>query len=168
MKIALISAIVLTGLAAGVCLSHSYALDGPSGWLYSLAFDEDTVYAEGYSDEAFRRVRSGMSESAVLDLLRSPLGEVWVYGSTPPAMRSGMVGFSGEVVDHLDKPEGGLATFERLSIGMTKREVLGLIGEPLEKSFIYSKSQHDRSYRVRAVVMAGGSVLRKRSYFYVD
>jgi hypothetical protein len=49
-------------------------LDGYDGWALSLlAMKEDTVYAAGYSDAAFRRVDIGMTEREVAALLQEPL-----------------------------------------------------------------------------------------------
>ncbi len=64
-------------------------LDGYDGWFLSqLALKEDTVYAPGYSDEAFRMVRVGMSQLEVRSLLGEPLD---VYG--PGARRDDVVGW---------------------------------------------------------------------------
>lgn len=158
----LLALVVLLALGAAV---HLYLLDGLEGALLSLAFDEDTVYAESYSDSAFRRITSGISESQLIELLGPPLGEVWIYG--PPG-QSDMVGFSGDHVDHVHEFAGGENNFGKLMEGMSKVEVDKVVGQPLEKSFVYSKSQHDRSYRVRVVILSNGLVERESSYFYVD
>lgn len=61
-------------LAAGVAVFVFQPIDGYGGWVLSVLADkEDTVYATGYSDEAFRRIRPGMSEQEVADLLGAPL-----------------------------------------------------------------------------------------------
>lgn len=49
-------------------------MDGSLGWLASqTAGREDTVYAAGYSDAAFRKVSEGMTEREVAELLGEPL-----------------------------------------------------------------------------------------------
>lgn len=61
-------------VAAGVAIFILLPIDGYGGWVLSfLADKEDTVYASGYSDEGFRRIRPGMSEQEVVDLLGAPL-----------------------------------------------------------------------------------------------
>lgn len=52
---------------------HFWLLDGLDGLLFSLGSDISTVYAPGYSDHAFRRVRVGMSSNEVVALLGPPL-----------------------------------------------------------------------------------------------
>ena len=80
--------------------SHFYPLDGLDGWLIGLTLTEDTVYAAGYSDAAFRQVRVGMTADTVLGILGRPLrvrtdpyalrsrageasDECWAYTLTP-------------------------------------------------------------------------------------
>jgi hypothetical protein len=72
------SALVLAAAAA----VHFRSLDGLDGLLFGLAFTEDTVYAAGYSDSAFRSVRLGMPESEVHSLLGPPL-ERWAITDSP-------------------------------------------------------------------------------------
>ena len=48
------------------------SMDGLRGLL--LAWDDNTVYAAGYSDRAFRQVRSGMGLDDVRGLLGEPVG----------------------------------------------------------------------------------------------
>ena len=52
---------------------HVATLDGLNGFVWSCLFQEDTLYASGYSDHAFRLVRKGMSEAEVRSLLGNPL-----------------------------------------------------------------------------------------------
>jgi hypothetical protein len=61
--------------------------------------------------------------------------------------------------------EGGSAIFRGVAPGMSKRDVLKLIGEPLEKSFVYSQSAGDQSHSVRTIVLEKGVVVRKTAYF---
>lgn len=50
-----------------------YTLDGVCGWFFTPGFADDTEYACGYSDHAFRKVRLGMSADEVLALVGPPL-----------------------------------------------------------------------------------------------
>jgi hypothetical protein len=68
--------------------------------------------------------------------------------------------------------------FWRIRQGMTSREVLDLVGEPLERhrtsgevrteGWRWTRSPHHSSYRIRAVVFKEGRVVEKESIFYVD
>lgn len=91
--------VFLLGLSVLVSL-HAYLLDGLDGWAFGLGLQEDTVYAAGYSDRAFRKVTVGMGSDEVLRLLGEPLrirtdpyalrsragessDECWAYTVTP-------------------------------------------------------------------------------------
>jgi hypothetical protein len=50
-----------------------FPLDGMDGCLIAPLFGEDTEYASGYSTEAFRKLRAGMSKHEVFALLGEPL-----------------------------------------------------------------------------------------------
>jgi hypothetical protein len=72
-KAVLVSSIAGTfGIAASVG-TNAWLIDGIDGWLWSLSLEEDTVYAPGYSDAAFRGIRRGMSVEEVHKLLGPPL-----------------------------------------------------------------------------------------------
>jgi outer membrane protein assembly factor BamE (lipoprotein component of BamABCDE complex) len=139
---------------------HVYSLEGLDGLLFSTFLDEDTVYSAGYRDSDFRAIQRGMTESQVRTLLPAPLGEVWIYDN------QAMVGFSDNRVDHvyLERPMPSLGA----KVGMTKCEVLGVLGEPERKTLTYSRSKHDNSYHVRAVAFRHGKVSARLSECYVD
>lgn len=157
--------LVISLLAFGLVAVHFYLLDGLGGWFYSLAYEADTLFSESYSDSAFRRVYRGMSEADLRALLPNPLGEVWIYsnGST----RAQFVGFSGSTVDHAHLSEGSPSR-KPVREGMKMEDVIRILGEPQKKSFVYSRSRHDMSYRVRTVNLAQGIVQGKKACFYVD
>jgi outer membrane protein assembly factor BamE (lipoprotein component of BamABCDE complex) len=73
--------LVLVGIIS-LSVLHHYLLDGLDGWFFSAVLDfeedEDTVYAPGYTDKGFRRIKRGMTEQEVLNILGVPLGEVWI------------------------------------------------------------------------------------------
>ena len=89
--------VLLAGLAAAVFVTSGmlaidhYLLDGLDGWVFSGRFAEDTAYAAGYSDEAFRTVRLGMTTGDVLARLGPPLWsglrdgarESWRWSQSP-------------------------------------------------------------------------------------
>jgi len=74
-------AAAIVGAGTAVTLP-GYLLDGVDGWVVaSLGSQEDTEYAAGYSDEAFRRVRLGMATPDVMALLGPPLERAWLAGA---------------------------------------------------------------------------------------
>jgi hypothetical protein len=56
------------------------SLDGLGGLVFGLLGEEDTVYAPGYSDRAFRQVEIGMSQQEVLSLLGEPISPFRLTG----------------------------------------------------------------------------------------
>jgi len=52
---------------------HMTTRDGLKGVIADMFFEDSTQYAPGYSDNAFRTVKIGMSESQVYTLLGQPL-----------------------------------------------------------------------------------------------
>jgi len=74
--------------------------------------------------------------------------------------------------------------FESISIGMTERQVLDILGEPLtrwrpyqntnfkdKKHFVglqYSESPSSTHYRLRQIYLDSGIVAEKKNYFYID
>lgn len=165
MKTVVIVILVVCLFSSCLAAVHFYLLDGLDGWFYSMAYEEDTLFSDGYSDSAFRRVYRGMPEAELRALLRTPLGEVWIYSNS--STRIGSVGFSGSTVDHVHVSERSRAR-GAVKTGMKMGDVIRILGEPQKKSFVYSRSRHDQSYRIRTVVLARGTVLEKRAYFYVD
>ena len=64
-------------LAAGGAIYNYIALDNLGGLIFPLFLEEDTEYAPGYSDKAFRKVVDGMTESDVYALLGQPLSTLY-------------------------------------------------------------------------------------------
>jgi hypothetical protein len=75
MKTGSIIVIVIFAMVCFLFAFHFYLLDGLDGFIRSRLFTDDTVYAVGYSDSAFRFVRVGMSKSDVEDLLGPAIDE---------------------------------------------------------------------------------------------
>jgi len=133
-------------------------LDGLAESAFIL-FDDSTVYASGYSDQHFCRLRIGLTRDQVLALLGEPLLETWVYGSEsePPFVYL----VQGLVADGYGDPPG-------LRVGMASSEVQKILGSPKEVSFVYTKRSSDTSYRQRSVGLIDGRVTRISAGVYVD
>ncbi|MCP3062120.1 hypothetical protein LXT21_25360 [Myxococcus sp. K38C18041901] len=66
-----------------LCLYVFRPMDGYVGELASLVFSEDTVFAPGYSAFKFWRIRQGMTEAEVEQLVGLPL-ETWTPRDDEP------------------------------------------------------------------------------------
>jgi len=87
--------LVLVAFIGGLTLLNNYLLDGIHGWFASTVLDfgkdEDTEYAPGYSDQAFRTIKVGMTTQEVLAILGPPLEaaslggtrETWRWSRSP-------------------------------------------------------------------------------------
>jgi hypothetical protein len=68
--------IFVIGLGTSVLVyAHFRTLDGMTGLIFGTLLPEDTVYASGYSDSGFRRIRVGMSRAEVESLVGAPQKE---------------------------------------------------------------------------------------------
>jgi hypothetical protein len=156
--------LTLVAVVAVLGAAHAYSLEGLHGRVFARVMEEDTIYAPGFNDVAFRRVHRGMSEADVIREVAPPLGEVWFYDDG--SVTGASVGFAGNRVDHADRVAHPLLA--RVAAGATKDDVRKMLGEPREKSFVYSQSKVDKSYHVRAVIFRDGRVTERLSEFYVD
>ena len=134
-------ALALLALVAYDTLS----MDGFRGLL--LAWDDSTVYAAGYSDRAFRRVRPGMGVDEVRGLLGDPVGCRLrlrdAHGRFLPGSK--WLPWSPDCAEQIAADP---ARIERLC---------------------YSDSNpHDSSFRRRDVLIENGTVVRKFTEFYGD
>jgi outer membrane protein assembly factor BamE (lipoprotein component of BamABCDE complex) len=156
--------IVLAATAALAAVVHACSLEGLDGLLFARTVHEDTIYAPGYSDAAFRKIHRSMSEAEVLRLLPSPIGEVWIYSEHGSSLAS--VQFAQNVVD--DVSADGMPRLNAVRVGMTKEQVIALVGAPPAKNLIYTRSKSDSSYHVRVIGLRDAKVTEKISEFYVD
>jgi len=155
--------IVCAGAVAAAVFQY-WSLDGVGGALFSALFRDDTEYASGYSDRTFRRVKHGMSEETVRQLLGSPLVETWMYASVrdPGCF---MVSFEHERVLRSD-----LRGCDELGIrkGMHKAEATARLKELEEIWWHFSRSPAHTHYRVRSLKFLNRHVVEIHSQFYVD
>ena len=154
---------ILLALGALVVASsavHFYLLDGVDGWLMSHGFADDTEYTAGYSDAAFRQVRwSSMTQEQVCHLLGEPFGEVWLYDDEYKVL------FTGAVVEESYGTRPGSSEPRR---GASREVARALAGVPTEVRWMYSRSAHGDSYRMRIVTFRSQRVSHTIHYFYPD
>lgn len=142
-------------------------------FLFALWANRDTsIYAAGYTESGFSKIREGMAFAEVQRLVGAPLSvaanaapEVWFYEQPGAAEKSSETtacapsGSEGEV--EFDS-QATVARFsgkcaERLSLGLTKEDVVHLLGEPsrnrpaLAKTLWYTALGNAGTSRVRVI-----------------
>jgi inner membrane protein len=133
---------------------------------------EDTAYASGFSERAFREVEPGQSEEAVRRLVGEPVQESWLY--LPEGVAAGetavrailpscfVIRFANGVVVSAD--DEAMCTRRGIRTGMSRADVARLAGEPSESCWRYTWSPGRQHHRVRMACFRGarvGSVLRQ-------
>ena len=130
---------------------------------------EDTSYASGFSEEAFRTIKPGESDKEVRRLLGAPVGEGRFYAPRDQPSQSAIetsalslpheclsVRFeAGVVVRALD-----LDACKKVGIetGMSTMDVDQRLGAPSESCWQYSSSPRDAYFRLRMVCFSNGRV----------
>jgi hypothetical protein len=144
---------------------HLRLLDGLDGFILGLFLSEDTRYAEGYSDAAFRRIRKGMTTSQVVSLIGHPIAQSWTYereGRDPLVMffnaEERLRHVSGQDHDRDSVPP----------LGTTSSQVLASLDTPTWIAYRYSESPTDTHYRVRSVIFNKGIVDHTVGQFWWD
>ena len=143
-------------LACGAGILHFVLFDGLDNLIFSLLLKDTTVYAPGYSEQAFKTIRRGMSEHEVFTMLGKPLSEGWYYDSHKN------IYFDIEGLVALPNKQTPVQK------GMTKNQVVALLGEPTEKAWGYSWSPTSGSYWLRVILFKVGHVIEIHHEFYVD
>lgn len=126
--------------------------------IVGVVLREDTAYAGGFSEGAFRTIAPGQSDREVRDLLGEPFGESWFYAvkgeramDTAAAAVAGCRGVrfeTGRVVTALDVDACRSIGVEA---GVSLVEVERQIGLPRESCWQYSWSPRDTHYRMRMI-----------------
>jgi hypothetical protein len=156
-KPALIGALVITVLMTTL---HLLSLDGLDGWLLATFYEDDTEYANGYSEAGFKNVRIGSSAAEVIALLGPHLGEAWGFEASD--REYAQVSLDRDSRVEYVWPRG------RIRIGISIGELHSLMGPPDLKILSYTRSPNDRSYRVRVIHMRQGRVSEKLHHYYLD
>ena len=156
--------LVIVGVVLTALIAHRVLLDGVDGWLLATFYADDTEYAHGYSDRAFRQIRPGMSESDVLRLLGKPIGEAWVYTGGSRGRQTLFIDAQGQL-QHVSGESVGESS---VRIGMSREDALRVLGPPMEKNLAYTHTSHGSSYRERVVRIRGNAVTRTVHEYYWD
>jgi inner membrane protein len=134
-----------------------------------LVLREDTVYAGGFSEQAFRAVTPGAPAAEVKRLLGVPLAENWIYSPRnqpfQPARTRSTSSLAGECL--VIRFEAGVVATaldrnacDTLGIraGMLPVQVEQRIGLPPESCWRYSRGSREGHYRMRMVCFLNGNV----------
>jgi hypothetical protein len=137
--------------------------------LLSLALRDDTRFAAGYSEDAFRAIVVGDSENVVRARLGEPLFESVFYMPKGSTFRSAMevgaaslppgcfgAGLKAGVVHDAHDPD--ICRSRGIVEGMSKADVLRILGTPTESCAEYSDSPSHRHARMRMVCFLDGKV----------
>jgi hypothetical protein len=137
--------------------------------ILGVALREDTVFAPGYSELAFRHVAVGDDEDTVRRSLGEPFGESWFFPPKGWTFQSAMevsaadlpygcfgVRLNQGVVEetHERNPCGALG----LVAGASRADVRRLLGSPSESCAEYSMSPGRGHFRMRMVCYLHGRV----------
>jgi len=136
--------------------------------IVAFVWPDDTRFAPGYSEDAFRAISIGEPEGTVRARLGEPLFESVFYlpgddvrsvmevgvASLPPACFG--AGLKGGVVHDAHDPE--ICRSRGVVEGISKAEVLRLLGTPTESCSEYSESPSRGHFRMRMVCFLSGKV----------
>ena len=159
-------AVVITALIALTLWFHSWSLDGFRGLAFGVLFDEDTSYANGYSNRSFRRIRVGMTKEQVEALVGLPLGETWSYEVTRPRQRCTSVHVRNGQVKSF-----AFSDCEQLGIriGMPVTAASSHLGAAPDIIYwLYSESPSSTHYRERVVRFSRNHVIGVDTGWYFD
>lgn len=150
-------------IAIGAFLLSKYnSLDGVCGLVASLFYDEDTFYAQGYSDKYYKHVKIGMTEEDVEKIMLGKPVEMCVeYNSSNLTAPTEIWFKDGYVIDTL--------SHSNLShiIGKNRNEVIHVLGKPDRERWLYAKPRwSSASYRRREIVFEAGKVVKKNHEFF--
>ena len=135
----------------------------------SLVLRDDTRFAPGYSEEAFRAVVVGDSEEVVRGRLGEPLFESVFYLPDGLSFRSMLESSAAQMpagcfgagvrngVVH-DTHDAGVCRSRGVVEGMSKADMFRIMGRPGASCVEYSESPSHRHARLRMVCFADGKV----------
>ena len=134
--------------------------------IVGFALREDTAYASGYSDKAFRRIALRTPISDVRRLLGPPIGERWFYSAEGQSAMTASaatvtdgcsaIGFEHDVVATAINRDA--CRKRGIEPGLSRDDVEQLLGSPQEACWQYSWSPQNRRFRLRVVCFLNGRV----------
>lgn len=130
--------------------------------IVGLVLREDTAYASGFSEKAFRNITPGISDQEVQRVLGAPIGESWFYAPRGQPFQPAMTRSASASQDEclaVTFDTGAVATASDrdackkagIETGMARSDVERLLGSPPESCWRYTWSPRNRRYRMRMV-----------------
>jgi inner membrane protein len=137
--------------------------------IVGFVFPDDTRFAARYSEDAFRTTTIGEPEDAVRARLGEPLNESLFFMPKTSSFRSAMevgaaslppgcfgAGLKAGVVHDAHDPD--VCRSRGVVEGISKAEMLRILGPPSESCAEYSESPSRKRFRMRMVCFLGGKV----------
>ena len=137
--------------------------------IVGVVLREDTVFAKGYSEAAFRTVAVGDEEDVVRRSLGEPFGESWFFAPKDFPYQSMMevsadqlprsclgVRLTGGVVEEAMDRE--ICGSRGIGVGVSRADVSRVLGAPSESCAEYSVSPGHGHFRMRMVCFLHGKV----------
>jgi inner membrane protein len=127
---------------------------------------EDTMYARGFSEDAFRTVAPGQSQRAVADLLGQPFRQVWFYtpmdlrppDERPAPSRDECLAITLQTGTVALVNDAAACARRGVRIGESAAVVEDRLGPPRESCWQYSWSAKGVHYRQRLVCFSNAKV----------
>jgi hypothetical protein len=145
----------------GVISASESTLDAIKG----VFLREDTSYAEGFSERAFRTIRPGLTETEVRDVLGSPYQEWWFYTEPDdrppderPAARNACLIIRLQDDRVASAYEDSRCVARGITVGLTRLDLRQRLGPPHESCWQYSWSPAGAAHRSRQVCFTNGTV----------
>jgi len=159
------ASIALSVATAWLMTSHDSLREAIIGVLVR----EQTAHTPGFSDDAFREVMRGHSETSVRESLGAPYRESWFYPPPQNPLQSAAETSAASVPDiciavRFEEGKVVAATGARacdnagVRGGMERRDVERLLGTPRERCWQYTWSPTGRAHRLRMVCFVNGRV----------
>jgi inner membrane protein len=158
----------VTGLLMVLWLGSTWLLtsgDPVRDTIVGAVLREDTAYAKGFTEKAFRTLAAGQTDRHVRDLLGPPVGESWIYtlpGERAAAMSAASLDGCRAVRFEADAV---VAAFDReacraagIVAGTPIGDVRQRLGAAHEACWRYSWSPHGGHYRARDVCFVDARV----------
>jgi len=154
----------------GALLALHLALpDGMDGTLaLALCTANDTVYAKGFNEIGYFRVRSGMKGAEVQHLLGEPLEETWIYRIRGATGLESNLAFRGDRLAEINLYDTAEIHLREAVVGMSRSEVIARFGPPRKRIWFYTSSPRRICYRERKVIFHRDEVVEKDAEAYFD
>lgn len=146
--------LLMASIMAAMVWIHFTAIDGFAGAVFGAILTDETEYARGYSEAAFRSVRPGMTVEEVKTLVGPLLGESWAWAGDCWSI-------------HLERERVVYGCEARgITPGMSASEVPARLASPNMITWLYSKRRARKDYRTRAVTFQSGRVTNTYAEWY--